>query len=172
MPRLKKHHYLLQDVQLQKLYQYAMMLCQQSDDAYDLVQSSLEKYIQQVNHAPEEITEPLAYVRRLIRNRFIDLYRYQQRWGNESFEESGTYDISPVILEEWLVDLDQLEKIWIELSPQDRDVLYHWAVLGYSTDEACERLEMPRGTFLSRLHRLRKKLQGDLPDKIPKEQSQ
>ena len=51
----------------------------------------------------------------------------------------------------------------VELAPLDRDILYHWAVLGYSTDETCAQLDLPRGTLLSRIHRLRKTLQQQHP---------
>ena len=33
--------------------------------------------------------------------------------------------------------------------------MYLWAVEGYSTSELAEFLEMPRGTLLSKIHRLR-----------------
>ena len=150
---------MLDEAQLNSLYQYAMTLCRQRDDAYDLLQSAVEKYLIEVKCRQQHIEQPEAFVRRLIRNRFIDNYRYQQRWDQQAFEESASYDISPLNLEQWCIDTDSLQRLWDELSPQDRDILYHWAILGYSTDEACEQLGMARGTFLSRIHRLRKKLQ-------------
>ncbi|MDC3332680.1 sigma-70 family RNA polymerase sigma factor [bacterium] len=147
-------------VELNQLYQYAMALCQQREDAYDILQSSLEKYLIELQRGGRTIRNDQSYMRRLIRNRFIDLYRHQQRWANEPFEEASSYDISPVSLEQYCIDADSLEKIWQKISPQDRDILYHWVVLGYSTDEACEQLDMSRGSFLSRIHRLRKRLQA------------
>lgn len=147
------------EFELNSLYQYAMTLCQQRDDAYDLLQSSLEKYLLELKRGGRTIHNNQAFVRRLIRNRFIDQFRYHQRWASEPFEEASSYDISPVSLEQHCIDSDSLEKIWQQISPQDRDILYHWVVLGYSTDEACEQLNMSRGSFLSRVHRLRVRLQ-------------
>ena len=158
--------YLLDATELNTLYRYAMTLCQQADDAYDLLQSAVEKYLIEVKCQRVKIDNPPAFVRTLIRNRYIDQYRYQQRWDCQPFEECATYDISPGTLEQVYIDSQTLQGIWDGLSAQDRDILYHWAVLGYSTDEACGLLGMARGTFLSRIHRLRKRLQradDDLP---------
>lgn len=150
----------LNETQLQQLYQYAMVLSQHRDDAYDLLQSAIESYLVTVKRGRPTIDCPEAYVRTLIRNRYIDHYRYRQRWSSESFEELALYDISPVDLEKVVIDSNELESLWSQLSVEDRDILYHWAVLGYSTDEACALMDMPRGTFLSRIHRLRKRCQA------------
>lgn len=150
---------MLSEAQLNSVYQYAINLCQDHHDAYDLLQSALEKYLTAINQQEKVINNPIAYVRSMIRNQFIDQYRYQQRWQTESFEEFSSHDISPVSLEDFIVDSDLLQKIWSQISPQVRDILYHWAILGHSTDEACQILDMPRGTFLSHIHRLRQQLQ-------------
>lgn len=150
----------LSEAQLQQLFQYAMVLSQHRDDAYDLLQSAIESYLVTVKRGSTQIDCAEAYVRTLIRNRYIDHYRYRQRWTSESFEELAIYDISPVDLEKVVIDSSELQSLWSQLSVEDRDILYHWAVLGYSTDEACALLDMPRGTFLSRIHRLRKRCQA------------
>ena len=147
------------EADLNALYQYAMTLCHQRDEAYDLLQSALEKYLIAVKCRDEAIANRMAFVRTLIRNRFIDQYRYQQRWDTELYEECAHYDITPVGLEQICIDAEALQSVWEKLSVLDRDILYRWAVLGYSTDEVCASIDMPRGTFLSRIHRLRKKLQ-------------
>ena len=97
------------------------------------------------------------YTRTIIRNSFIDDHRNKKRFIHEIFEEQGNYDISPINLEELHINKQQLTIIWQQLDHADREILYYWAVLGYNTDEACKILQIPRGTFLSRLHRLRKK---------------
>lgn len=151
----------LGEAQLNDLYRYAMALCRQRDNAYDLLQSALEKYLVAVKSRETVIENPLAYLRTLIRNGYIDRYRYDQRWDSEPFAEGAVYAISPVDPAQICIDQQTLESIWADLSALDRDILYHWAVLGHSTDETCALLAMPRGTLLSRIHRLRNKLQGD-----------
>lgn len=140
---------------LQSLYQYAMVLCQHPENAQDFLQSSIEATLSDIQHG-KHIDKPLDYARRIIRNRFIDRYRHDKRWQTDTFEEQADYDISPVDTEQLHVNQQTLTNIWATLAPKDRDILYHWAVLGYTTDEACQLLDMPRGTFLSRIHRLRK----------------
>ncbi len=150
--------------QLNRLYQYAMTLASQPADAYDLLHGSLESYLRKTDQVGS-IQTPEAYVRTLIRNRFIDQYRYQQRWQFSSQEDAHqefptAIDLSFSSLEELHIQRDQLQKIWRQLSPQDRDILYHWAVLGYTTQETSERLNIPKGTLLSRVRRLRQRFQN------------
>jgi len=145
---------------LQRLYQYAYSLCQHQANAQDLLQTGIETFLSD-NKKGAYIEHPTAYVRKVIRNRFIDHYRKDKRWLTDSYEEQSSYDISPMVLEDIYVTEQTLESIWQELSVDDRDILYHWAVLGYSTDEACQILNLPRGTFLSRIHRIRKKYKLD-----------
>ena len=150
------HSEQLDKPQLQQLYQYAMVLTQQHDSAQDLLQTAVEHYLLEIKRG-KYIQQKMAYLRTTIRNRFIDHYRSQQRWQDEPFQEETPHDISPLDLEQLHIQQQTLERVWQTLSPEDREILYHWAVLGYSTDEACDLLAMPRGTFLSRIHRLRKR---------------
>ena len=149
----------LQSEDLNTLYQYAFVLCQDHNQAQDLLQASIEILLRELQQK-KDIKNPLQYVRTVIRNKFIDQYRQQVNLPHDSYEESSAYDISPIDLENWQIQQSILETIWQQLPPLDRDILYHWAVLGYSTDEACELLQLPRGTFLARIHRLRKKYQA------------
>ncbi len=146
--------------ELNTLFQYALALSRQRDEAYDLLQGALEKYLIEIKCRRDPIASPIAYVRTLIRNRLIDTHRYNKRWNTEHYdEENSRHDVTPVDLEQFCIDAQSLESVWAQLSTLDRDILYQWAVLGYTTDEVCQRMDMPRGTFLSRIHRLRKKLQ-------------
>lgn len=147
--------FLFEPPQLQEFFQYAYTLCQNQDDAYDFLQAALEKYLGELQTG-KVIANPSGYLRTIIRNKYIDFYRSRQRWQSELFEEQAPYDISSIDVESLNVSRSVLAKIWTKLASEDRDILYHWAILGYSTDEACELLNLPRGTFLSRLHRLRK----------------
>lgn len=144
--------------QLNQLYQYAMTLAQQPADAYDLLQASLERYLVAIN-TTKTIDNPTAYVRTLIRNRFIDQYRYDRRWNLTRYAHESQFpvaiDLSFSSLEELHIRSDLVSKIWQQISPMDRDILYHWAILGFTTQETSELLEIPKGTLLSRVHRLR-----------------
>lgn len=144
--------------ELNALYQYAFGLCQQRDDAYDLLQGSLEKYLIELKRQRQTIHNPKAFIRTLIRNRFIDQYRYDKRWNSVDESHLNLIDLSIDTLEHLHIQQDQLTKIWRQLNPIDRDILYHWAILGYSTQETSDQLQIPKGTLLSRIHRLRQRL--------------
>ncbi|MGH1371830.1 MAG: RNA polymerase sigma factor [Cellvibrionaceae bacterium] len=148
--------------QLNQLYQYAMTLAQQPADAYDLLQESLERYLNAVA-SNKDIDKPLTYVRTLIRHRFIDRYRYDKRWQLSPCDElefPTAIDLSFNSLEELHIQADLMERIWQQISPIDRDILYHWAILGFTTQETSELLNIPKGTLLSRVHRLRQQFQS------------
>lgn len=140
--------------QLNQLYQYACALCDDGDDAYDVLQSCLEKFLRQ----QPSCDNPMAYLRRMMRNYFIDQYRAKQKVEFADFNEQQLFDLSATSLEDLICERDYLDKVWQQLSAQEREIIYYWAVLGYSTDELAQQLQQPRGTLLSRIHRLRKRL--------------
>lgn len=147
---------------LNKFYQYAVSLCGQEADAYDLLQSALEKFLRAQKNTLSTLDNPSAYMRRIIRNLYIDHYRRNQRQASDEFDEdqhSSVSDISSQSLEQIIIDRDTLQSLWQFLSDKERELLYMWAVLGHTIDEIASELECPRGTLLARIHRLRKKLQ-------------
>jgi len=150
---------------LQQLFQYAMSLTVNHHDAQELVQTALELYLIQLRKG-QQIESKVAYVRTLIRHRFIDLCRRNQRWQYEALDEQLSHNISPVDLEQWVYDSELLAQIWAELPPIDRDILYHWAELGYTIEEVATHLNMPKGTVLSRIHRLRKRCVAMQPELV------
>ncbi|WP_341503424.1 sigma-70 family RNA polymerase sigma factor [Gallaecimonas sp. GXIMD4217] len=137
---------------LNSLYRYAYALCGNGDDAFDLLQGALERYLHQ---GPKGDGEP-AYLRRIIRNRFFDRYRQQQRQREQPLE--AALDLGTRALEQGLIEQEQLDLLWQTLSPQERELLYLWAYLEFTTEEIAQTLACPRGTVCSRIHRLRQKL--------------
>jgi RNA polymerase sigma-70 factor (ECF subfamily) len=61
-------------------------------------------------------------------------------------------------LEDVVIASHDLESLWPTLEPIDREVLFFWAVEGYSMIEIADKLTISRGTLLSRIHRLRIRL--------------
>ncbi len=140
------------EAQLNQLYQYALVLCDQPADAYDLLQTSLEQYLPK----RAQVDDPMAYVRRTIRNRWIDTHRKEVI--RENYENSPP-DIAESTLENIVIQQDLLKKIWQQLGSEERELLYYWAVLECSVTEISQELGIPRGTLLSRLHRMRKRIE-------------
>jgi len=147
---------------LDGFYQYAISLCGAEADAYDLLQSALERYLQGQRNKSRRIDNPQAYMRQIIRNIFIDQYRHQRAHDSDEFDEqihTKIPDISSHSLENLVIEQDLLAKIWQHLNYNERELLYLWGLLGHTIDEIALELQCPRGTLLARIHRLRKKLQ-------------
>lgn len=149
----------LGDEQLQRAYRYAMSLSNDHDLAKDMVHSAyvkmLEKNIAHVNNQQH-------YFLRCIRNLFIDQKRVDNRWSLVDDEESSdqTVDITIDTLESMVINQNLLITLWAEFSPTERELLYLWAIEEYTIKEISELTDIPRGTLLSKIHRLRKKVAG------------
>jgi DNA-directed RNA polymerase specialized sigma24 family protein len=61
---------------LQRLYRYGYSLTRDEHRAYDLLQDAIEIALRK---APQDPQAMLRYIRTIMRNRFIDEYRRQQR---------------------------------------------------------------------------------------------
>jgi len=145
---------------LDQLYQYCMVLCGNRDAAYDLLHQSIEKYLKQ---SPAEVKSPMAYIRRVARNGFFDECRRNRIVPFESLPDPDIHPHTEQSLESAVVDQITLDQVWRELQPAEREVLYFWAVQGMSATEIGLHLEQPRSSVLSRLRRVRERLQKDYP---------
>jgi len=144
---------------LQRLYRYGCTLCKDQDDAYDLLHYALEKFLQ--NPASRKHDSDLAYVRTIMRNRFIDEYRRSNRFPEESYDDNSAVAIDETSLEDIVIAQTDLEIVWELLDPFDREILYYWAVEEMTAQEISSQIGMPRGTVLSRIYRVRKKIESE-----------
>ena len=70
----------------QKLMGYAMVLSSKNeDDAWDLIQSTIEKLIKNKEKLMES-DQPIAYAKKILRNNFIDTYRKKKKMVTVSIE--------------------------------------------------------------------------------------
>jgi len=146
--------------QLNSLYRYALAISHEPQQAYDLVHAALARFIE----PPQpELADPLPYLRRSIRNESIDIYRKHQR--QRAFIDQHTemaVEIDTQGLEKLLIDERALEQVLERISPEEREILYLWAVEGYTTQEVADLLGMPKGSLLSKIHRLRQNLKTEI----------
>jgi RNA polymerase sigma-70 factor (ECF subfamily) len=159
---------MLNKQQLNKLYQYSYSLTTNSDDAYDLLQTGLEKYLRKNTN---NITNEMAYIRQIIRNQFIDQQRRKKCITFESIEADKyqtTLAIDTSSLEQIVIVEEQAKMVWELLSTSEREIIYLWAIEGYTAKQISDETRVPRGTILSRIHRLKhrignqfKQLKGD-----------
>jgi RNA polymerase sigma-70 factor (ECF subfamily) len=141
---------------LNRLYRYCCSLRQQPSDAFDLLQTGVERCLRS---PPRSGDASYSYAIKVIRNLYIDEYRREGRIQQEEFDEarhSVDYDISS--LDTLAIDRSELEEIWKVLSLIEREILFLWAVEGYSTTEVARHLEKPRNTVLSIIYRMRNRL--------------
>lgn len=149
--------------QLNQLYRYALSLEHKPDLAYDLLQGALEKYL---NTPPQQIDHPIAYIKRIMRNLAIDQLRQTKSRVVIDQAQSNQIDVISLqssALEEQCLFAEELEELLEQLTPQERELLYLWAIEGYTIDEISQWQDVPRGTLLSRIHRLRTRLKADNP---------
>ena len=143
---------------LNRLYRYAFTLTCDESEAFDLVQDTVERCLKNPPHSTHALD---AWARRILRNRFIDIKRRQsvveELPASEAIDtELVAIDVSS--LEQVIIDQDQLRRIWAKLQPVEREILYYWAVEEMSAEEIADVMATRRGTVLSRIHRLRKRL--------------
>jgi len=145
---------------LQRLFRYGCTLCNNQDDAYDLLQYALEKILQ--NQSSRQHASDLAYVRAIMRNRFIDEYRRSNRFPEQSYDDNSTVAMDETSLEDMVIAQVDLEIVWEILDPFEREILYYWAVEEMTAQEISSQIDVPRGTVLSRIYRVRKKIESEI----------
>ncbi|MBK1705517.1 RNA polymerase sigma factor [Halochromatium glycolicum] len=142
---------------LNRLYRYCLALTKHEAAAYDLLQDGLERYLRS---APADPDDPMALLRRILRNRFVDGLRNR---GEQLLSEAVPLEpeclaIGFGSLEDIAITTQTLEQIWDRLGPFDRELLLLWALEGRTAREVAELQGVPHGTVLARIHRLRRRL--------------
>ena len=142
---------------LQGLFRYGFSLTHDEDAACDLLQDALEISLRKI---PDNADAAMRYVKSIMRNRFIDQYRRDQRHPTVSFDDNDKQPvvIDPRVLEDMVIAEHEVESIMAVLEPLERELLFLWAVEGCTAQEIADRTDSPRGTVLSRIHRLRQKI--------------
>ena len=148
------------EAELNRLYRYAFSLTNAEASAYDLLQSALEKYLR-LSVTKQSGDGQLRYLRTMIRNRFIDQYRKEQRHPHQEFESvEALISIEMPSPEDVLIESEQIVDILAGLNASERELLHLWALEEYTAKEIAEQLDCPRGTVLSWIHRLRRKIRN------------
>lgn len=146
--------------QLDQLYRYALALTGQRQDAEDLLHACLAEFLERPR---DHVDAPLAYLRQMLRSRFYDARRRQQKIQYQAIDEAILPIDPQPALETAVVDALTLGRVWQDLTSAEREVMYLWAVDGLSANEIALQLGQPRGSVLSRMHRVRKRLQAQFP---------
>ena len=150
---------------LNQLYQYCNVLTGHEANAFDLLQSSLEKYLR---HPPNDLNAKVSYMRTIIRNQFIDQYRDLQKIEFKEFDDDTVTNISDGLyaFEEIIINEESASLVWALLDSLEREIMYLWAIQGLTTAEVAISLNIPKGTVVSKISRLRKKVTSQLSSDI------
>ena len=103
-----------------KLMSYAMMLTgNNEDDAWDLIQSTIEKLIKN-KETLQASNQPVAYAKRILKNNFIDNYRKEKRMVSI---EANDIAISNKGFQETSVEYQEMLKCLETFDETDRTIL-------------------------------------------------
>lgn len=156
------------------LYNYALRLTANADDASDLLQETFLKAYRFWDKF-EQGTNLRAWLFRIMKNTYINIYRKEVKEPDKvDYDEIESY--YNIIRDESSDDNDLQQKIFGQLLDDDvskaleslpeefRTVVILCDIEGLAYEEIAEFLQIPVGTVRSRLHRGRKLLYSRLYD--------
>jgi RNA polymerase sigma-70 factor (ECF subfamily) len=154
------------------LYNYALKIVRNSDDAQDLVQDTYYKAYKSF-HQFKSGTNSKAWMFMILKNTFINNYRKLKREPSK-VDYDDIENIYEEIKSDWTndnnLDLDfyqnllddDLSAALEKLPSKMKEVFLLCDLEGYSYEEIADIVKVPVGTVRSRLHRARKFLQEEL----------
>lgn len=159
---------------LDAMYNFALRLTSDPNDAEDLVQDTIVKAFRFFS-SYEKGTNAKAWLFRILKNSYINNYRKKSKQPNQvdydevsSFYETiradrtDTSDLEDRMFRE-LID-DDISNALEELPEDFRTVVLLCDVEGFTYEEIANMLDVPIGTIRSRLHRGRNLLKSQLMD--------
>jgi RNA polymerase sigma-70 factor (ECF subfamily) len=159
---------------LEAVYRLALQLARHPDDAADLAQETYLKALRVAERFQEQGGGIRPWLFKILHNVFYSRLAKARREPTSVDELHGAVSNAPAPGEpgaawdlRWLdwEQVDERLKAAIEgLRPEYRTVLLLWAVEGLKYREIAEVQEIPIGTVMSRLHRARSILAGQLSE--------
>lgn len=156
------------------VYRMAMQLARHPDKASDLVQETYLKAFRSAAGFEERGKGMRAWLFTILHHTFYSDVKRASRGPmlvEEIFDADESQPAPDDPLPAWdLASLDwehvddRIKEAIDELSPEHREVLLLWGVEGLKYREIADRLDVPIGTIMSRLHRARKSLTDSLED--------
>jgi RNA polymerase sigma-70 factor (ECF subfamily) len=142
--------------QIPTLRAFAFSLCSNFDRADDLVQETLLKAWQHLDHF-EEGTNLRAWLFTILRNTYFSELRKKRR-EVEDVDGKKTASLSVPPAQQGHLDLQDLRNGLTLLPPEQREALILVGAVGMSYEEAAEVAQCAVGTVKSRVNRARIKL--------------
>ncbi len=156
---------------LEALYNFALKLTLNADDAKDLLQETCLKAYRFID-SYKDGTNAKAWLFRIMKNGFINDYRKKSKqpgmvdYADVEYMQEGTqeavYNLRPDMIRGKLGD--EITNALDSLGVDFRTVIILCDLEGFKYEEMAEILEIPIGTVRSRLHRARTMLKEKLAD--------
>ncbi len=139
----------------QDMYRYAAWLCRDKAIAEDVVQEALLRAWKSLE-ALRDDTAAKPWLLTIVRR---ENARYFERRRLETVDiDNLTASQAALLAEQPNEELDELRAAIFELEDEYREPLVLQVLMGYSTNEIAELMELKQGAVLTRLHRARHKL--------------
>jgi len=147
---------------LDQLYRVAFRFCGTREDAEDLVQDLVIKLFPKFDELAT-IEQLRPWLTRAMYNLFVDNTRRYRRSPVMVHEDDPSVEIpdsgnTPDQEYDRARKLDQLQRMFDQLSDEHRNILALHDMEGYNLPELTTIMDVPLGTLKSRLHRAREKM--------------
>lgn len=150
--------------QYNELFRYALALCECRQQGFDMLHDTMLTW---ATLDQQGVENPVAYVKRAIRNTYYDQLKQVSRRREllDQNQSEAALFTQEQALEQLVIDRVTLERVWQDLRADEREILFLWAVDGYSAREIGLQLKMPRASILSKMHRMRLRFHDDLEER-------
>ncbi len=145
---------------LPRLRRFAFALTSSSEDADDLLQSSIERALSRLDQW-QRGTRLDSWMYRIIQTVRIDQTRAKVNRQRHVSLDEGSFEVAAAVSAEdtdATIILDKVLRAMSRLSESDRAILALVCIDGMRYREAAEVLDVPVGTVMSRLARARRRL--------------
>ncbi|MEM9082352.1 MAG: sigma-70 family RNA polymerase sigma factor [Planctomycetota bacterium] len=156
------------------VYRMALQLAKHPDEASDLVQETYLKAIRSAAGFEEKGGGMRSWLFTILHNTFYSRVKREKRGPMaveqffEADEDARQPDEPPPAWDlkslDWEHVDERLKKAIDELPDDQREILLLWGVEGMKYREIAQIMDVPIGTVMSRLHRVRKTLSSSLEE--------
>ena len=137
------------------LYRYAFWLCRDPNLADDVVQEAMLRAFRSLGSLKDEAVVK-TWLLTIVRREHARVYE-RKRLDTRDIDDLSAAE-SALIASSEDTDIEDMRKAIFELDEEYREPLVLQVLMGLSTTEIAEALELKQGAVLTRLHRARKKL--------------